>query len=550
MLEQMRHHSRSLLIYLLFAIIIAVFIVSFGPQSVGGFGGPGGTGQDVAVKVGGKEVTAQEYRQAFLLAGGDRYDLAQAKADRVREVVLDRIIERELFAQKAKDLGLVVSIEEAEDFVAEGKFMLFGGVRQFSGEQGFNYEDFTRFVRYYGFTPATFLQMQQRELQADRVRNFLKGGVAISPAEVRAEWEHRNRQVNLEYLRFPVSRFEAEVLPTEAEVAAHAAAHETDLKATFERDRAFRFSKLPNERKVEVVRLTLPPDASDADKEAAVKKLQPLATAASQQPLSAAAKKLAPETRSAVTQTAPAWRREGTLNMAEDVAAKVMAADEGAVVGPIVSEGAVVVAKVQGSREGDLTFEQVRLELAEEALRREQADQRAKAAAEAALAKAKKAIQEGGSKTLTEVFPAPAEQPSPSLAGDAPRAEETGLFTREGDVLEGIGQAPELAKTVWQTLTPEEPYFGPVQVAGAYVVGRLKERKEPVDAEFEKAQAGETQMAEAIKGYQVVMDWAQRQCSKLQQNNRIEVNADILLYQDGKSTGTYKPCTPFSPFGT
>src|SRR4028119_580801 len=105
MLEQMRHHSRSLLIYLLFGIIIAVFVVSFGPQSVGGFSAPGSTA-DYAVKGGGKEVTAQEYRQAFLLAGGDRFELDQAKRNRVREVVLDRLIDREVFAQKANDLGL------------------------------------------------------------------------------------------------------------------------------------------------------------------------------------------------------------------------------------------------------------------------------------------------------------------------------------------------------------------------------------------------------------------------------------------------------------
>ena len=38
MLEQMRQQSRSLLIYLLFSIVIVVFIVNFGPQSIGGCG--------------------------------------------------------------------------------------------------------------------------------------------------------------------------------------------------------------------------------------------------------------------------------------------------------------------------------------------------------------------------------------------------------------------------------------------------------------------------------------------------------------------------------
>ena len=36
MLKQMRQQSRSLLIYVLFGIVIAVFIINFGPQSPGG----------------------------------------------------------------------------------------------------------------------------------------------------------------------------------------------------------------------------------------------------------------------------------------------------------------------------------------------------------------------------------------------------------------------------------------------------------------------------------------------------------------------------------
>ncbi len=549
MLEQMRKHSRSLLIYLLFAIIIVVFVVSFGPQSVGGFGGPGNTAE-YAVKVGGKEVTAQEYRQAFLLAGGDRFELDQAKRNRVREVVLDRLIDREVFAQKANQLGLSVSVEEAEDFVAQGKFLLFGGAKQFSGEAGFNYDDFTRFVRYYGFTPASFLQMQQRELQAERVRNFLKEGVAVSPAEVKAEWEHRNTQVNLEYLRFPVSRYEAEVIPTEEEIAAYATANEEALKASYEKDKAFRFSKLPKERKLEVVRVELTSEATEADKAAAVAKLQPLATAADKQPLAMAAKRLTNDPKSGASFAPAAWRREGAANLGEALSTKVMAAEDGALVGPELGEGAAYLVKVLATREGDLAFDQVRLELAEEALRRTQAQAKAQAAAEAALTKAKQAVAPGSEKSLKDVFPSTGELPaSGAAAGQTPRAEETGLFSRDGINVEGIGRSAELSKAVW-TLNKEQPFHGPVDVAGAYVVVYLKERKDPDQAEFDKAKEGEMQMAGAVKGYQVINEWAHKQCRKIDESNRIEVNEEILVYPDGnKGLIPYKPCTPVSPFG-
>lgn len=547
MLEQMRQHSRSLLIYALFGIIIAVFIISFGPQSLGGFNAPGSTG-DYAVKVGKREVTAQEYRTAFLLAGGDRFDGEQAKQARVREIVLDRLIDRELLAQQANELGLVVTREEAEDFVATGKFLLFGGAKAFSNEPGFSYDDFTRFIRYYGFTPATFLEMQERELQAERVRSFLKGGLTVSPSEVKAEWEHRNTQLNLEYLRFPIGKFEAAAAPSAQDVAAYATAHEAELKATYEKDKAFRYTKLPKEKKLEVVKLALASEATDADKQAATKKLEAVVAAAkSGQALALAAKPLTADAKSNVTFAPAAWRREGSEGLGAELWTEVIAAADNAVLGPKTVEGSVYVVKVLGMREGDLAYDQVKLELAEEALRKDQATAKAKAAAEAALAKAKEAAAKDPAKTLKDVFPTPAE--GAAQVGDAPRAEETGSFMREGISIEGIGRSAELAKAAW-ALTPEAPFFGPVEVASSFVVVRLKERKTADPAEFEKSKATETQMAETVKSYQVMTEWSQNRCKQVQQSSGIKVNDEILVYPDGKKgLVDYKPCTPASPFG-
>ena len=102
---------------------------------------------------------------------------------------------------------------------------------------------------------------------------------------------------------------------------------------------------------------------------------------------------------------------------------------------------------------------------------------------------------------------------------------------------------------VW-SLTPQEPFHGPAQVAEAFVVVRLKERKNPDPAEFDKAKENEFQMAGAVKGYQVITDWSHHQCRKIDESKGIKVNDEILLYPDGsKSLVAYKPCTPVSPFG-
>ena len=71
MLEQMRKSSRSLLIYVLFGIVIAVFIINFGPQSQGSTCEQQMGGNDhYAAKVGGETITPNSFRYGFMLLGG------------------------------------------------------------------------------------------------------------------------------------------------------------------------------------------------------------------------------------------------------------------------------------------------------------------------------------------------------------------------------------------------------------------------------------------------------------------------------------------------
>src|SRR4029077_8121350 len=144
---------------------------------------------------------------------------------------------------------------------------------------------------------------------------------------------------------------------------------------------------------------------------------------------------------------------------------------------------------------GDLPFDKVKLDLADEKIREERAGALAKADADAALAKGKA----DGGKTLKEIFPPkddkadakPDAKPS-KLAqlpdADAPRAEETGLFSRrgsrEGAIVEGLGVSNALTKAAFE-LKPGA-LAGPFDISGSWVVVRLKERKEPDMAEFEK----------------------------------------------------------------
>ena len=91
MLEQLRRSSQSLIIYVLFGIVIAVFIVNFGPQSQGGCESTV-TRASYAAKVNGGTVSARDFRYAYILAGGPQYQGQRARELRIRERVLVRSV--------------------------------------------------------------------------------------------------------------------------------------------------------------------------------------------------------------------------------------------------------------------------------------------------------------------------------------------------------------------------------------------------------------------------------------------------------------------------
>ena len=176
-------------------------------------------------------------------------------------------------------------------------------------------------------------------------------------------------------------------------------------------------------------------------------------------------------------------------------------------------------------------------------MRDEKAGAQAKARADAALALARS----DATKTLKELFPAPSDDKDKGSekTDAAPRAEETGLFspkgTREGAMIEGIGVSNELAKAAF-ALTTAAPLAGPFEVAGSYLIVRLKERKDPDPAEYEKKKDDLVRDAELTKWIEVLTDWTQARCLEAKAANRIQINRDELRYEDSSEPPPYEPC--------
>jgi peptidyl-prolyl cis-trans isomerase D len=563
MLEQMRKSSQSLLIYVLFGIVIAVFVINFGPQSRGSSCEQAmGKNEHVAADVAGESISQNDFRYGFMLSGGAQIPAKYAKQERLKETVMDRLIDRELLASEAKRLGFVVTDQQAEDQIADAKIVALGSVHsvpRLQKDGAFNYDAVKSFAQMeLGVPLKVFIEEQRKEMLAAEMRNLLRDSATVSPEEVKADFVRKNRQVNLEYMRFAGTRYEPEIALTDADIADYAAKNEAKLKEAYDQKK-FVYQKVPEQRRLRQILVKVPKDAKPEVEKAAKDKADKLAdklkkgakaSGAAGVTFMELARDASDDTSTKVRGGDLGWRARGATNLTGDAEDKVWAAKPGAIVGPLRGTDGFVITKVEGSRVGEVPFEKAKLELAEEKLREARGTEKAKAEAAAAVAKAK----ESPTAPLKTTFPPPsdAEEASGAAAAAVPRVEETGLFalraTREGVIVEGVGTSTPLAKAAF-ALTPDAPVAGPFEVGGGFVVVRLKERKDPDMAEFERRRLELQREAAQNKAERVVSDWTHARCLEARDAKRISVNTDVLRYEDSTEPTPYEACAGHRAFG-
>jgi hypothetical protein len=312
------------------------------------------------------------------------------------------------------------------------------------------------------------------------------------------------------------------------------------LKKLYEQRKTALYDKQPRQRKLRFLLVEIPSDA-DPDKTAeTAKRADALAARVRKgEPLAKLAKASSDDAISRARGGDLGWQRKGGTTLGSEVEDKVWAAKDGELVGPVKIAGGLALVVPEATREGDISFEQARLEIAESELRQERSQARAKAAADAALAKAKAAP----SKSLKDLFPAP-ENDEKASKKDVIHAEETGLYSRRGSMVQGVGPAATLAKAAFE-LSSEAPLAGPFQELGSFIVVKLKEHMKPDMAEFEKEKQRLADDAAQRKAQMVVMDWARRRCLEVKEAKKIDVNLDLLRYEGGpEGAVAYEPCSP------
>lgn len=263
MLAELRRHSKSVIIYVLFGIIIVVFVFTFNMS--------GGSNQNVAghsngsnaelVTVGDasidmvdfemglrltidppspdREMTADTYRQAQIfrttrfqefpgspvasIFGRDPWSVTMIKSKKVKE----DMIETWLVSEEARKNGLVASPDEVRDRILER--FTDPSTKEF--RRGY-YENWVRYqIR---STMARFEDFVAREIEREKMIGFVTSAVLVPEREARLVATLRKNVRNYEFLEISPALLNAALVPGTREVASWLKSNQDKAKAFFD----------------------------------------------------------------------------------------------------------------------------------------------------------------------------------------------------------------------------------------------------------------------------------------------------------------------------
>lgn len=426
MLEDTRKRGATIAIYVIFGILIAVFVINFGPGG-GGKSQKGGCSLSSSVE---KRLTldGNNYGMTtwqWALNTRDGSENGQAGIQR-KIAAMDLLVRRELLAMEAERRGLVISDAIIDEKLKQGELYVLtqkmDGKRAFF-EDGvyFNYKYLERWIGQFGLSIGGFKAEQRRELLAQAMLEELRAGAHVSRDETFALWLHANTTVEFDAVTFPVEAYQAKIVLNDANIDAYLGAHEADVKKKYEDDKALSYTQTPKKvklRRVFVARTPAPADETPPPAAGADAGTPP-APAAKPDPAKdklvkaraeiVGKKKTFAETAKAIDADEAMRNKSGDLGWvsvdapglgSKEIGDAVKTLKKGEPSEVLESPEGFWLLLVEDERSGDLTYDQVKREIASKLAAEHYAREAARRDALEALADARA----GKGKNLTDMF--------------------------------------------------------------------------------------------------------------------------------------------------
>jgi len=202
MITAIRNHAQSWLIKVLLGLISITFVVSF---SIGRFTAD----RLVLVRVGPNEISVNEFNReyeqeldALRQRFGENAD-AMALQFNLRKQVFDRLVNRQLVLNAAREQGQVVTDEEVSAAITSQP--------NFRIDDRFDHATYLSVLAQNRLTPEGFEESTRRDLQAEKYQRNLLAGLVVGKGEVDQRYRIENEKVVVEAFQMAPEAFKGKV---------------------------------------------------------------------------------------------------------------------------------------------------------------------------------------------------------------------------------------------------------------------------------------------------------------------------------------------------
>jgi len=540
----MRQTIQNVGLLVIVLTLSAVFLLQFGgPQARGC---TEEVGAKYAAKVHGDTISIGELKAAYILANGPRYSTETARQMKLKELVLEGLVERDLLARGAKQLGFKVEQADVMKRLAEEGLIytsapvgapssIPGGPQpiNFNDKDGnFSAENARRFIQNrLGRSIEEFALSQIQETLAQHMRDVVEGGVVVSPSEVWEAFVRERDKVEIKYVRYDLGLYRDKVSLSSDDIASYLKEHQKDIDAEYEKQK-HRYTGLEKQVRARHILIKAEAEADAATREVAKKKAEAARLRAmAGEDFATLARTLSEDTGSAKSGGDLGYNTKGKMVGPFDEAQFALKAGE---ISDIVeTRFGYHVIMVEGVREGDVPVTEAKLELAEKQAKDARADVLAKADAEKTLA----ALT--GGETL-DALTARLEADK-KAAGDLPLApvvKDTRPFGRGTTPIPGIDSA-ELVQSAF-ALTEAKPLpAAPLKAGDSWLVYRLVSREQATKEAF--AGAEQERLMDALlrrKRAETLEQYVRSIRKAADAEKAVRVNPRAIEYTTGQETAS------------
>ncbi|MFN8009536.1 MAG: peptidyl-prolyl cis-trans isomerase [Terriglobia bacterium] len=213
-LDIMRREKKLLLSLLLVPLIFGL-VAYLVPGMPGGVWG-GAMGGSALAKVGGSEITPQQFTSAyqrFLKASQYPYDRQFLKTLQIDRQILNQLISKDALVEDAKRLGIDATSSEIQQRV--------WALPYFKDNGNFVFSRYEAILKQNGLTAQQFEEDIRAEIIQDKLKNLITDWVTVTEKEVEDEFRAKNEKVKVSYITFDPSLYSKQVTLQDSEIKSY-----------------------------------------------------------------------------------------------------------------------------------------------------------------------------------------------------------------------------------------------------------------------------------------------------------------------------------------